>query len=107
MTPERSDVRCVRVGRRVPKRQKDRFTRNLKEFRERRRFTQADAAEFVSFPSVRTVQNREIGRTLPVGVALAILCAAIQSSAALRLLREEATLQPDLRPCRRRPEKCF
>lgn len=66
------------MGQRVLQKHKDQFARELKTWRERRRFTQAEAAEFLGVPSVRTLQNWEIGRTRPVGVALAMLRAAIQ-----------------------------
>jgi DNA-binding transcriptional regulator YiaG len=61
------------MGKRVAQKQKDQFARELKAWRERRRFTQAEAAEFLGVPSVRTLQNWEIGRTRPVGLALALL----------------------------------
>jgi len=66
------------MGLRVPERQKDQFARDLKSWRERRRFTQTEAAEFLGVPSVRTLQNWEIGRTRPVGVALGLLRKAIE-----------------------------
>jgi len=78
MTFERCRLRCPGMGLRVPERQKDQFARDLMAWRERRLFTQTDAAEFLGVPSVRTLQNWEIGRTLPVGVAPAMIRAAIQ-----------------------------
>ena len=61
------------MGKRVPQRQKDQFARELKTWREAKGFTQVQAAEFLGVPSVRTLQNWEIGRTRPVGVALSML----------------------------------
>jgi len=70
-------IRCARMGQRVLQKQKDQFARELKEWRERKRFTQTEAAEFLGVPSVRTLQNWEIGRTRPVGVALSMIRVAI------------------------------
>ena len=67
------------MGKRVPQRQKDQFARELKLWRERKRFTQAEAAEFLGLPSVRTLQDWEVGRTRPVGVALALICNLIRN----------------------------
>ena len=66
------------MGQRVPQKDKNRFARELKAWRERKRFTQAEAAKFLGVPSVRTLQNWEIGRTRPVGVALPIIRKAIE-----------------------------
>lgn len=65
------------MGKRVPQKHKDQFARELKEWRARKRFTQTEAAEYLGVPSVRTLQNWEIGRTRPVGLALAMVRHAI------------------------------
>ena len=77
LTVEGRLVRYVRMGKRVTQRQKDKFASDLKAWRHRRRFTQAEAAEFLGVPSIRTLQNWEIGRTSPVGVALSMIRKAI------------------------------
>lgn len=66
------------MGKLVPQREKNRFAADLKAWRERMNMTQAEAAEHLGVPSVRTLQNWEIGRTRPVGVALAMIRAAIE-----------------------------
>ena len=66
------------MGKRVPQKQKDQFALELKAWRARRRFTQAEAAKFLGVPSVRTLQNWEVGRTRPVGVALALIRILLQ-----------------------------
>jgi len=48
------------------------FARILKEYRERRRFTQEEAAAKLGV-SVRTLQNWEIARNMPRGFGLAAL----------------------------------
>ncbi len=48
----------------------------LKDYRERRRFTQEDAAKHLCI-SVRTLQNWEIARNMPRGLGLAALLRAI------------------------------
>lgn len=78
MTVKPAGLRCRRMGQRVPQKQKDLFARELKAWRERKRFTQTEAAEYLGVPSVRTLQNWEIGRTRPVGLALAVLRKLIQ-----------------------------
>lgn len=65
------------MGKCVPQRRKDQFARDLKLWRERKQFTRAEAAEFLGVPSVRTLQNWEVGRTRPVGVALALIRKAV------------------------------
>ncbi len=67
------------MGKCVPQRQKDQFARELKLWRERKQFTQVEAAEFLGVPSVRTLQNWEVGRTRPVGIGLALLRKALLS----------------------------
>ena len=48
------------------------FAKLLKEYRERRRFTQEEAAAKLGI-SVRTLQNWEIARNMPRGFGLAAL----------------------------------
>ncbi len=52
------------------------FAKLLKNYRERRRFTQEDAAKHLCI-SVRTLQNWEIARNMPRGFGLAALLRAI------------------------------
>jgi len=52
------------------------FARILKEYRERRRFTQEEAAAKLGV-SVRTLQNWEIARNMPRGFGLAALLKVI------------------------------
>lgn len=61
------------MGKRVPQREKKQFARELKEWRENKRLTQEDAAKLLGVPSVRTLQNWEIARTMPTGLALVFL----------------------------------
>jgi DNA-binding transcriptional regulator YiaG len=52
------------------------FARLLKDYRERRRFTQQDAAKHLGV-SVRTLQNWEIARNMPRGFGLVVLARTI------------------------------
>jgi transcriptional regulator with XRE-family HTH domain len=52
------------------------FAKILKEYRERRRFTQEEAASKLGV-SVRTLQNWEIARNMPRGFGLAALLKVI------------------------------
>jgi DNA-binding transcriptional regulator YiaG len=52
------------------------FAKILKEYRERRRFTQEEAAAKLGV-SVRTLQNWEIARNMPRGFGLAALLKVI------------------------------
>jgi DNA-binding transcriptional regulator YiaG len=52
------------------------FAKLLKDYRERRRFTQEDAAKHLGV-SVRTLQNWEIARNMPRGFGLTALLKAI------------------------------
>ncbi|MBE2180200.1 MAG: helix-turn-helix transcriptional regulator [Chthoniobacterales bacterium] len=52
------------------------FTKTLKDWRERKGFTQAEAAKHLGI-SVRTLQNWEIARNMPRGYGLAALLKAI------------------------------
>jgi len=52
------------------------FAKLLKDYRERRRFTQEDAAKHLGV-SVRTLQNWEIARNMPRGFGLAALLKVI------------------------------
>ena len=61
------------MGKRVPQKLKDQFAAELKAWRERRNLTQDEAAEALGIPSVRTLQNWEIGRTRPSAFALPLL----------------------------------
>lgn len=53
-----------------------RFAKLLKDYRERRRFTQEEASEKLGI-SVRTLQNWEIARNMPRGFGLAALLKVI------------------------------
>jgi DNA-binding transcriptional regulator YiaG len=61
------------MGKRVPQKLKNAFAAELKAWRERRNLTQAEAAEALGLPSVRTLQNWEIGRTMPPSFTLPLL----------------------------------
>jgi DNA-binding transcriptional regulator YiaG len=52
------------------------FARLLKDYRERHRFTQEDAAKHLGV-SVRTLQNWEIARNMPRGFGLRALVATL------------------------------
>ena len=52
------------------------FTKTLKAWRERKGFTQAEAAKHLGI-SVRTLQNWEIARNMPRGFGLNALLKAI------------------------------
>ena len=52
------------------------FAKTLQAWRERKSFTQADAAKHLRI-SVRTLQNWEIARNMPRGYGLAALLKAI------------------------------
>lgn len=52
------------------------FAKILKDYRERRRFTQEEAASKLGV-SVRTLQNWEIARNMPRGFGLAALLKVI------------------------------
>ena len=52
------------------------FAKTLKEYRERRRFTQEEAAAKLGV-SVRTLQNWEIARNMPRGFGLSALLKVI------------------------------
>lgn len=68
-----NDQQIDSMGKRVPKRLKRAFAAELKAWRERRNYTQAEAAEALGLPSVRTLQNWEIGRTMPSSFAQGLL----------------------------------
>jgi transcriptional regulator with XRE-family HTH domain len=53
------------------------FAKLLKDYRERRRFTQEDAAKHMGV-SVRTLQNWEIARNMPRGFGLIALVKALE-----------------------------
>ena len=53
------------------------FAKTLKDYRERRRFTQEDAAKHLGV-SVRTLQNWEIARNMPRGFGLKALVKALE-----------------------------
>lgn len=61
------------MGKRVPKRLKTEFAKELKAWRERRELTQVEAAKRLGLESVRTLQNWEVARTMPTGPALPLL----------------------------------
>ena len=65
--------RPLRMGKRVPQKLKDQFAAELKAWRERCNLTQAEAAEALGLPSVRTLQNWEIGRTRPTAFVVGLL----------------------------------
>ena len=52
------------------------FATTLKDYRERRRFTQEDAAKHLGV-SLRTLQNWEIARNMPRGFGLTALLKVI------------------------------
>ena len=52
------------------------FAATLKDYRERRRFTQEDAAKHLGV-SLRTLQNWEIARNMPRGFGLTALLKVI------------------------------
>ena len=54
------------------------FAKLLKDYRERRRFTQEDAAKHLGV-SLRTLQNWEIARNMPRGFGLAALLKVISA----------------------------
>jgi DNA-binding transcriptional regulator YiaG len=60
------------MGKRVAQKSKQEFAARLKRWRRSNEFSQSDAAEFLSVP-VSTLQNWEIARTMPTGVAHTIL----------------------------------
>jgi DNA-binding transcriptional regulator YiaG len=53
------------------------FAKLLKDYRERRKITQEDAAKHLDV-SVRTLQNWEIARNMPRGFGLRALVAALE-----------------------------
>ena len=53
------------------------FAKLLKDYRERRRFTQEDAAKHLGV-SLRTLQNWEIARNMPRGFGLRALVATLE-----------------------------
>jgi len=53
------------------------FAKLLKDYRERRRFMQEDAAKHLGV-SVRTLQNWEIARNMPRGFGLRALIATLE-----------------------------
>ncbi len=61
------------MGQTVTQKEKDRFAAVLKAWRKRKDLSQAEAAEFLGLPSKRTLQNWEIARTKPVGLAYNVL----------------------------------
>jgi DNA-binding transcriptional regulator YiaG len=60
------------MGKRVPKKHKEEFAKELKEWRTRKKLSQSEAAEKLGIP-VDTLQNWEIARTMPQGYASAAL----------------------------------
>lgn len=56
------------MGKRVPQRAKQEFADTLKEWRSNKRLTQVEAAQRLEVP-LKTLQNWEIARTMPVGYA--------------------------------------
>lgn len=61
------------MGQKVTQRSKDEFAKMVKAWRERKGLSQSEAAEELGLPSKRTLQNWEIARTRPVGLAYGIL----------------------------------
>ena len=59
------------------------FRKTLKEWRERKGLTQADAAKKLGI-SVRTLQNWEIARNMPRGFGLKALVAALEEAVGRR-----------------------
>jgi len=53
------------------------FAKLLKDYRERRRFTQEDAAKHLGV-SLRTLQNWEIARNMPRGFGLRMLVMTLE-----------------------------
>jgi DNA-binding transcriptional regulator YiaG len=66
------------MGKRVSQREKHRFAADFKAWREVMGMTQVEAAEHLGVPSVRTLQNWEIGRTMPTGLALSMVLKVIR-----------------------------
>jgi DNA-binding transcriptional regulator YiaG len=64
------------MGQRVPQKDKDAFAAKLKAWRRRENLSQSEAAEFLNL-SIRTLQNWEIARTKPPGIAHRLLLAFI------------------------------
>ena len=63
------------------------FAKLLRDYRERRRFTQEDAAKHLGI-SVRTLQNWEQQRTQPTGPAKALLKIVASNPKAIEALHE-------------------
>ncbi len=61
------------MGQIVTQKEKDKFAATLKAWRARKKLSQAEAAEYLGVPSKRTLQNWEIARTKPVGLAYNLL----------------------------------
>ncbi len=66
------------LGREVTQWSKDEFAKMLKTWRERKGFSQLEVAEELGLPSKRPLQNWEIARTRPVGLAYGILLKIVQ-----------------------------
>lgn len=72
LTPQTNPVSWQRMGQRVPQRRKEEFANALRAWRAKKEFTQAQAADYFDI-SLRTLQNWEIARTMPVGLACKLL----------------------------------
>lgn len=67
------------MGQRVTKKSKAEFAKMVKDWRERKGLSQSEAADELGLPSKRTLQNWEIARTRPVGLAYGILLKILQA----------------------------
>jgi DNA-binding transcriptional regulator YiaG len=65
------------MSKRVPKTHKARFAQEFKSWRSRKGFSQSQAAEFLEI-SVKTLQNWEIARTMPHGIAMSAVRALME-----------------------------
>jgi DNA-binding XRE family transcriptional regulator len=66
-------LRSPRMGKRVPKKEKEKFAKELKAWRARKKFSQSEAAAHLGIP-IDTLQNWEIAGTMPQGYMPSQLC---------------------------------